>query len=132
MGRIIYKKMHLSKINREGIISKVKRNKESIIIISKEYGFIRKNTLNSLYLTIKKEFKTKLKLKIKIETYKNPYWNVSKKPGETKLGQGVGEIDHQLAKIIKGDILLKINVKNTKENIELLNKLHFPIKIKIL
>ena len=73
-------------------------------LVANQPAIILASHLNSTQLAIKRIIKREGELFIRIFTH-TP---VSKKPSEVRMGKGKGGVDHYIAKVQKGSIILEI------------------------
>ena len=99
-------------------------------LISKEEGRITSKQIEATELSLKRTLAgTKSKIIYRIF----PHKPISKKPAETRMGKGKGSIDHYVATVRPGSIILELqNVPNdiiAKKALEIANS-KLPVKTK--
>ncbi|MCD4781447.1 MAG: 50S ribosomal protein L16 [Candidatus Omnitrophica bacterium] len=70
-----------------------------------ENGLIRSNHIEACRLVVSRKLKGTGKLWINIF----PHKPVSKKPAETRMGKGKGDLDHWVAEVHRGKVLFEIS-----------------------
>ena len=95
-----------------------------------ESGLISSKQLESSKQAINKTLKKSGKIRINVF----PNLPITKKPTETRMGKGVGSIDHWTVKITGRTILLEIFGASNKTSLKALKtgKTKLPIKTKII
>nr|YP_007476212.1 ribosomal protein L16 [Ministeria vibrans]AGE93713.1 ribosomal protein L16 [Ministeria vibrans] len=119
----------------EGLKS-MKRKKEVLKMVSKENNIIEEKTLIQISKTLKKRLKEISKLDCKVNCKIKATVGLSKKPNESKLGRGKGDIEKYIWYIKKGNLLYIILYKTKEQELlikSLIKEISYwlPFKIKI-
>lgn len=73
-------------------------------LIAQEPGIILSQHISSIELAIKRTLKREGEINHRIF----PHMPVTKKPSEVRMGKGKGSVDHYIAKVQKGSIIVEI------------------------
>ena len=95
-----------------------------------ESGFITSKQLEAARVAINRKIKRKGKTWIRVF----PYFPITRKPAETRMGKGKGQTSHWVAKVSAGNILFEVCCSNDIKTVEafLTGGAKLPIKTKIV
>ena len=92
-----------------------------------ESGFITKNELKIIIFYLKKKLKKNGKIWINL----NPNYVETKKPIETRMGKGKGNINSYFSVVQKGYIILEIKTNSNQLSFQLLKQVKEKLSLKI-
>ncbi|HDZ77347.1 MAG TPA: 50S ribosomal protein L16 [Candidatus Omnitrophica bacterium] len=101
--RVKYRKLQRGKRRGLGIRGS-KVNFGEFGLKSLENGWIRNNHIEAVRIVVAKQLRRGGKLWIRIF----PHKSVTKKPAETRMGKGKGDLDHWVAVVRRGQVLFEL------------------------
>lgn len=95
-----------------------------------ESGFITSKQLEAARVAINRKIKRKGKIWIRVF----PSLPITRKPTETRMGKGKGQVSHWIAKVSSGNVLFEICCSNSVGTVEafLTGGAKLPIKTRII